>query len=132
MWGPQYTFAQSLPLQVCDLAGLVGPMALLTRKQWLRAILYFWGLGLSIQGFIQPVLKDKGLGDVEFWLFWANHTMIVGTAVYDLVALGFRPKTRDFLIAVGRLTGVRRGDRALRHDLQGELRLRGGVRSDPA
>lgn len=100
LFGPQFIFAQSLPLQVCDLAGLIGPLALLLRTRWLRAVLYFWGLSLSMQGFIQPVLKDKGLVHTEFWLFWANHTVIVGTALYDVIALRFRPALRDFLTAV--------------------------------
>lgn len=100
MFGPQYSFAQSLPLQVCDLAGLLGPLAMLTRKRPVRAVLYFWGLSLSVQGFIQPVLHEKGVLDVEFWLFWANHTVIVGTAVYDVIALGFRPTARDYITAV--------------------------------
>lgn len=95
-----YRFEQSLPIQVCDLAGLIGPLALLTGKRWLRAILYFWGLSLSIQGFVQPVLT-KGAGYAEFWLFWANHTVIVGTALYDVVAMGFRPRWRDYVLAVG-------------------------------
>jgi hypothetical integral membrane protein (TIGR02206 family) len=99
-FGPQYKFAQSLPLQVCDLAGLIGPAALLTGNRSLRAVLYFWGLGLSFQGFLQPVLKEKGFENVEFWLFWANHTVIVGTALYDVIALEFRPRARDFITAV--------------------------------
>lgn len=101
-WPGNFNFSKSLPIQVCDLAGLIGPLALLTQKRPLRAILYFWGLVLSSQGFIQPVLeKDVGAGRTEFWLFWANHTFIVGTALYDLVALQFRPTWRDFFTAAG-------------------------------
>jgi hypothetical integral membrane protein (TIGR02206 family) len=99
VFGPQYKFAQSLPLQVCDITGLIGPVALLTGKRWLRAVLYFWGLSLSIQGFVQPVVT-KGAAHVEFWLFWANHTVIVGTALFDVIALGFRPRLKDFVTAV--------------------------------
>jgi hypothetical integral membrane protein (TIGR02206 family) len=99
MFGPDFKFGQSLPLQVCDLAGIIGPLALLTGKRWLRAVLYFWGLSLSVQGFVQPVLT-KGFNAIEFWLFWANHTVIVGTALYDVIALGFRPGKRDYLTAI--------------------------------
>lgn len=99
LFGPEFRFAQSLPLQVCDLAGLIGPLALITGARRMRAVLYFWGLSLSVQGFLQPVLT-KGPAHVEFWLFWANHTAIVGTAIYDVVALGFRPRLNDFMTAV--------------------------------
>src|SRR5690606_28472163 len=48
----------SLPLHVCDLTVLVVPVMLLTRRPWARAVVYFWGLGLSSQGFITPDLHD--------------------------------------------------------------------------
>ncbi len=100
-WPGNYELGDSLPIQVCDLAGLIGPVALLSRNRPLRAILYFWGLVLSSQGFIQPGALAVGAGYVRFWLFWANHTVIVGTALYDVVALHFRPTWRDFFVASG-------------------------------
>lgn len=98
-WPGNFELAESLPIHICDLAGLIGPIALLTRYRPMRAVLYFWGLVLSSQGFIQPGALDVGAGYVRFWLFWANHTIIVGTALYDVVALHFRPGWRDFLTA---------------------------------
>ncbi|MGE3107488.1 MAG: TIGR02206 family membrane protein [Phycisphaerales bacterium] len=97
-WPGNYDLQRSLPIQVCDLAGLIGPLALLIRARALRAITYFWGIALSTQGFIQPVLT-KGAAYTEFWLFWANHTIVVGTAVYDVIARGFRPAWRDYFLA---------------------------------
>jgi hypothetical integral membrane protein (TIGR02206 family) len=88
-----------LPLHLCDFNALVAPFALLTHNRWLRATLYFWSFTLSLQAFIQPVLPD-GPAHLEFWAFWLGHTIIMASAVYDLVVLGFRPDWSDFGRAV--------------------------------
>lgn len=87
----------SLPLHVCDLVAWIGPLALLTQNRTLRALTYFWGLGLSSQAFLTPVLEE-GAGTFRFWLFWLGHTQIIGCALYDVAALGYRPRWRDFVI----------------------------------
>jgi hypothetical integral membrane protein (TIGR02206 family) len=86
--------ATGLPLHICDLNGLVAPLALLTGKRWLRATLYFWTFALTLQAFIQPALT-LGPASPVFWWFWAAHTIVLGCAVYDLAVLGFRPQWRD-------------------------------------
>lgn len=83
-----------LPLHVCDISGLIGPLALLTLDRRLRAVLYFWGMALSAQAFIQPTLT-AGPARFEFWAFWTAHSIIIGSAIYDLVALKFRPTWND-------------------------------------
>lgn len=84
-----------LPLQICDLDGLVAPLALLTGRRWLRATLYFWTSVLTLQAFIQPVVT-AGPALVAFWAFWLAHTVIAACAVYDVAVLGFRPSWGDF------------------------------------
>lgn len=91
----QFDWYESLPLHLCDLAAWVAPLALLTQKRWLRSLLYFWGIGLSTQAFFTPVVEG-GYGDIRFWLFFVGHTHIVGSAVYDVVVLGYRPRLRDW------------------------------------
>lgn len=83
-----------LPLQLCDINGIVAPATLLTQNRWLRATLYFWAFALTTQAFIQPALQ-VGPANPIFWWFWAQHTIILGYAVFDLVVLGFRPDSRD-------------------------------------
>lgn len=90
-----------LPLHLCDFNGLVAPLALLTLNRWARATLYFWSFTLTLQAFIQPLLS-AGPAQLEFWAFWAGHTIIMASAVYDVVVLGFRPDWRD----VGRVIVV--------------------------
>jgi hypothetical integral membrane protein (TIGR02206 family) len=93
-----------LPLQSCDISGLVAPFALFTLNRWLRATLYFWAFAFATQAFIQPTLTD-GPAHVVFWAFWIAHTIILGCAVYDIAVLGFRPDWRDFaraaIVAIG-------------------------------
>jgi hypothetical integral membrane protein (TIGR02206 family) len=96
---PQYSF----PLQICDYSALIAPLALVTSLRPLRALLYFWGLGLSSQAIFSPDL-GYGPATIKFWLFWLSHGMIVGGAIYDLTARRFRPAWRDFAIALGALS----------------------------
>jgi hypothetical integral membrane protein (TIGR02206 family) len=101
-WGSYYIwwnrngidFANGLPLQICDINGLIAPLMLLTLHRWLRATLYFWAFALSTQAFIQPDLQT-GPASPLFWWFWGQHTIILGYAVFDLVVLGFRPDWSD-------------------------------------
>jgi hypothetical integral membrane protein (TIGR02206 family) len=102
-----FDLAWSLPLHICDVTTLCVPLALLWPwpRPWRppRAILYFWGLGLSTQGFVTPDLQD-GPARVGFWMFWLAHFSVVGGALYDVIGRGFRPTWRDYGVAVA--TGV--------------------------
>jgi hypothetical integral membrane protein (TIGR02206 family) len=84
-----------LPLQACDISGLVAPFALLTRGRPLRGMLYFWAFGFATQAYIQPTLT-VGPAYILFWAFWIAHTLILACALYDLAVLGFRPDWRDY------------------------------------
>lgn len=99
-WPGNFDLAESLPLQLCDLAAPVAAMAMLTQRRFWRTMLYFWGLGLSTQGFLTPVVQT-GLASLKFWMFWVSHTMIVGSAAYDLAVLRYRPRWRDACVAAG-------------------------------
>lgn len=90
---------EALPIHMCDLTGLIAPLVVLTRRRPLRALLYFWGIGLSIHGMLTPVLTD-GPASLRFWLFWLSHSAIIGTAIYDLVAGRYRPNRHDWLLAI--------------------------------
>ena len=97
-------FTGGLPLQICDLNGVIAPLVLLTQHRWLRATLYYWAFALSTQAFIQPALQVGPANPIFYW-FWAQHTIILAYAVYDLAVLNFRPQWRDLMrcTAVGAL-----------------------------
>src|SRR5262245_3118135 len=45
----------NLPLQVCRIAPWIAAIALITMSRAWRAVLYFWGIGLCLQGFVTPM-----------------------------------------------------------------------------
>jgi hypothetical integral membrane protein (TIGR02206 family) len=106
---PRFDLQKNIPLHICDLAALIAPLALLTGRRWLRAVLYFWAFGFTLQAFITPVLLG-GPDTVEFWLYWIYHGVIVGFALYDLIVLRFRPQAGDlgrcFLISLLYLAAI--------------------------
>ena len=91
-----FDIGTSLPLHLCDLVVWVAAAALTWDKRWVRALLYFWAIGLSTQAFFTPVLR-QGPATVHFWFFWITHVQIVGSAIYDVAARGYRPTGRDYL-----------------------------------
>jgi hypothetical integral membrane protein (TIGR02206 family) len=90
-----FELGESLPLHLCRVTGVLAGVALIWPSRRARGLLFFWGLGLSTQGFATPMWPD-GLASVAFWLYWVGHTQIVGAAVYDLAVRGFRPGVRDW------------------------------------
>jgi hypothetical integral membrane protein (TIGR02206 family) len=87
-----------LPLQMCHLTGAAAALLLITRRRWLRPLVYFWGLALCTQALSTPTLTE-GLATWPFWFFWITHGLIVGVAAYDIAVLGYRPGLRDYGIA---------------------------------
>ncbi|PHQ80989.1 MAG: TIGR02206 family membrane protein [Phycisphaera sp.] len=94
-----FNWKESLPIHVCDLAGLLAAAALLFPARRLVAVFYFWGVGLSSLAFIIPVIEE-GPGYVVFWSFWVSHFIIVGGALFFVLAEGFRPTGKDLGLAL--------------------------------
>lgn len=94
------TWERSLPLMLCDLAAFLAAFAMYRPDhRWALTMLYFWGIGLSTQAFFTPVLT-LGYSYGGFWRFWLGHIAIVGSAIYALVVLRYRPGLRDLVLAV--------------------------------
>lgn len=99
LWPRHFRLDWSLPLHVCDLMTMCVPFAIASDRRSTRALLYFWGLGLCTQGFITPDLTD-GPAHFGFWSFWLAHAAIVGGALYDVLARGYRPTWQDFRLTL--------------------------------
>lgn len=101
-----FVLQQSLPLQLCDLAGIIAPFALLTHARWLRALLHFWGLGLSSQWMFTTVTETPegavaGPAHIEYWISFILHASIIGSGWFDYFVSHFRPCWRDCFLAIG-------------------------------
>jgi hypothetical integral membrane protein (TIGR02206 family) len=100
----QWDVNESLPFHLCRWTGWIAAACLIAGERsgggwrWSRALMFFWGLGLSVQGFATPMWND-GAATVAFWLYWVGHLQIVGVAVYDLAVRGFVPTGRDLRTA---------------------------------
>lgn len=80
-----------LPLQMCDLAAIAAGLALLTRKPWLCALTYFWGLAGTLQALLTPAIT-VGFPEPAFVMFFVQHFAVVIAALYLPIVLGWRPK----------------------------------------
>jgi uncharacterized membrane protein YwaF len=47
-----------------------------------------------------------GVLHLKFWMFWVGHTMIVGSAVYDVVVGGYRPRLKDLALVLAATYGL--------------------------
>jgi hypothetical integral membrane protein (TIGR02206 family) len=84
----------SLPLQICDFAWLIAGVALLTGSPRWSAVLYYWGLTLSLQGVLTPDLNHV-FPDPQFFGYWVRHLAPVWAAVY-LIGARAGPTWRDY------------------------------------
>jgi hypothetical protein len=79
-----FSVKDSLPLQICDLAWVFVAWALLTQRRLPTVLTYYWGLTLSVQALVQPTLTEP-FPDLEFFVFWGKHVLIVWELCLTLV-----------------------------------------------
>ena len=81
----------TLPMQLCDWAMFVIIVALWTgNRRWLEVV-YFWGLGGTVQALITPNLAF-GFPDARFISFFVAHSGIIVGIVFLMLIYGFRPR----------------------------------------
>ena len=91
----------SVPLQLTDLATVAAAYALWSQRHWAYALTYYWGLVLSTQALISPVLKSPDFPHYQFLAFWAIHLLVVWAAIYLTWGRGMRPTWRSYRLACG-------------------------------
>ena len=94
-----FDLGTSLPLQICDLSWMVAVWALWTVDSRAIALLYFWGLTLTVQAAITPSL-DQTFPDPRYFMFWGMHFLTIWSAVY-LVCLVGGPSWRGYRLTLG-------------------------------
>jgi hypothetical integral membrane protein (TIGR02206 family) len=87
-------------LRLTDFATAIAAYALWSQRHWAFALTYYWGLVLSTQALISPVLKGPDFPSVEFLGFWSIHLLVVWAAIYLTWGRKMRPGWRSYRIAV--------------------------------
>lgn len=90
----------SLPLQLSDLVVFSAVVALWSHRHWAFALTYFWGLVLSTQALVSPVLTGPDFPGRDFLVFWSLHLFVIWAAVYLTWGLGMRPGWSDYRTAI--------------------------------
>ncbi|OBB13506.1 hypothetical protein A5761_20105 [Mycolicibacterium setense] len=91
---------RSVPLRLTDLASVVGAYALWSQRRWAFVLTYYWGLVLSTQALISPVLKSPDFPHYEFLAFWSIHLLVVWAAIYLTWGRGMRPDWGSYRLVV--------------------------------
>jgi hypothetical integral membrane protein (TIGR02206 family) len=94
------TIADSVPLRLTDLATITAAYALWSQRHWAYALSYYWGLVLSTQALISPVLFAPDFPHYEFLAFFATHLLVVWAAIYLTWGRGMQPRWRSYRITV--------------------------------
>lgn len=89
--GASPTLEAMIPLHLCDVASILCGLALVTRRDLLCELSYFWGLAGTFQGLITPNLPYDFPHPV-FFSFFLQHGVVVITALILPLGLGWRPR----------------------------------------
>jgi hypothetical integral membrane protein (TIGR02206 family) len=99
-WPTHFTWQESIPLELCDVALLVCGLALYRRLEKLYPFVFFWGFVLSSQAFSTPIL-EYAFPHPVFFTFWIAHLLIVWTAIIVVTQFHYRPSWRELQTTIG-------------------------------
>lgn len=80
-----------LPLQLCDLTGIIAGFALVTRRPLLCALTYFWGLATTTQAIVTPAITVD-FPSPPYVMFFVQHFAVVAAALFLPIVEGWRPR----------------------------------------
>jgi len=90
-WEP--FLAEGLPLHACGLALYLSAVVLLTRRQLLYEVTFFWGMAGTVQAIVTPAV-ETGFPSWPFVLFFMGHVGIVVSVMFATFGLGLRPRLK--------------------------------------
>lgn len=98
--------ANHLPITVCGWAAVLSAFMLLTKKQGLFDVVYFFVLAGSSNALITPaVITDNGPMHFRYYQFWLEHTSIFIAVFYMIFVWGYKinlkSMIRSFVVLLG-------------------------------
>jgi hypothetical integral membrane protein (TIGR02206 family) len=88
---PGSKLAQSLPLQLCDVAIFIAAAALWTRNQMLVEVTYFWGIAGTLQALLTPDLPQH-FPSYPYWQYYIAHGGVVSAALMLVIGMRIHPR----------------------------------------
>jgi len=85
---------EALPLHLCDISLLIAPVALLTANRTAYELLYFWGIGGTLQALATPTLFS-GFPAPICLMFFLGHGLILASALHATLVMRLRAVGRS-------------------------------------
>lgn len=103
-WHKMYIGAEirnHLPITICGWSAILGAFMLMSKKQSLFDIVYFWVLAGSINALITPaVIIDNGPTHFRYYQFWIEHTSIFIAVFYMMFVHQFKINFKSLIKAI--------------------------------
>lgn len=96
--GPDSFLQEALPLHACGVSIYLTAYMLVTKKQIIYDIVYFWGLAGATQAILTPALQE-GPGSFRFFHFFVIHGGIVVGVLFATLGMKMRPHKKGLWIA---------------------------------
>jgi hypothetical integral membrane protein (TIGR02206 family) len=93
----EWSIEITLPVQLCDLSVFLSIAVLLTKRQFITELLYYWGIGGATQAILTPDIGSYTWPHFVFYQFFISHSVILLTCIYMIVSEKFRPSPRSVL-----------------------------------
>lgn len=92
-----WTFQDSLPLHLCSLGMLVSVWALVSRKQIVFEVAYFWGFAAASQALLTPDNTRWTIGEFDILWNFLSHGAILVNVSWLIVVEGMRCRPWSWL-----------------------------------
>jgi len=90
------SWAEMLPLQLCDWGMVVVIAAMWSGSQRWFEVAYFWGIGGTLQAVLTPNLPF-GFPDFRFFSFFISHSGIIIGVIFLMLTRRYRPRPMSIL-----------------------------------
>jgi hypothetical integral membrane protein (TIGR02206 family) len=87
----------ALPLHVCGIAVYLSAYMLITKKQVVFEIVYFWALAGTTQAILTPAVTD-GFPSYRFFQFFVEHSAVIIAVFVAVFGLKMRPRLKGLWI----------------------------------
>lgn len=111
IWIGDFSWGEHLPLHLCGVGIILGPVMLLKKNYTLYELIYFWGFGGAIQALLTPDLI-YGFPHFVYFQYFTSHGLIIVACVYMTFVENFKPTWKS-LVKVFIVTNVYMGCMAL-------------------